>query len=369
MMKNLFFFSLVDIEQENKLGIYNKIRGQLNGFKSQGYNVNYAFFQGSEFLIYNENNINVYKKRYERHFTRRTCAKNSFLMDYIKKKKIDIIYIRYYLSDPFFISFLRELKRRNIKIYLEIPTFPFDKEINSKKLFFEKMFRRNLYKYVYKVVLSSDKIDTVFNIPTVFMGNGVDTDNLDFNKKIYKKEKKELNLIGVSFIRRTNGYDRLLKGLYNYYFNHENDKNVYITFVGEGTEKERLKDLSTSLNLNQYVKFVGNKTGKDLDELYDKADIAISSLGDHRASIYYKAPLKSREYSARGIPFISSVVDIGFDKDSPFLLKVEPNENPINISEIINFYYFLCEEKDISSEMRKYAKDNFDWSNKCKVIE
>ena len=89
--------------------------------------------------------------------------------------------------------------------------------------------------------------------------------------------------------------------------------------------------------MENYVILYGKKHGTELDNLFDKCDFGIGSLGRHRVGIDKIKTLKNREYAARGIPFIYSETDSDFDP-KPYVLKAPADESPIEIQRIIDFY-------------------------------
>jgi hypothetical protein len=92
--------------------------------------------------------------------------------------------------------------------------------------------------------------------------------------------------------------------------------------------------------LAPYVTLYGAKHGEELNELFNRADFAIGSLGRHRSGIYNIKTLKNREYAARGLAFMYSEIDEDFDQ-MPYVMKVPADESPINISLLISFYRSL----------------------------
>ena len=70
--------------------------------------------------------------------------------------------------------------------------------------------------------------------------------------------------------------------------------------------------------------------------MFEIADFAIGSLGRHRSGITSIKTLKNREYAARGFPFTYSETDEDFDS-TPYVWKVQPDESPIDIQELIKF--------------------------------
>jgi len=158
----------------------------------------------------------------------------------------------------------------------------------------------------------------------------------------------------------------VIKGLFEYY-KTDPSINVYFHIVGAGAELENLKKLTESLGLSEFVIFHGPKHGEELDRLFDEAHVAIGSLGNHRKGLRVSADLKTREYCARGIPFVISYDDVDFPDDFPYMLKVPADESPVDIEQILQFYERI-KDRHIVKEMRDYAEKNLSWEAKLKPV-
>jgi len=99
------------------------------------------------------------------------------LFEFIDEKGVKLIYVRYPFSEPFFIRFLRECKERGLKVLLEIPTYPYDEELSTFKLFIDRAFRKRLHKYIDKVITFSNHRE-IFGIPTIRISNGIDIEEV-----------------------------------------------------------------------------------------------------------------------------------------------------------------------------------------------
>ena len=135
------------------------------------------------------------------------------------------------------------------------------------------------------------------------------------------------------------GFDRLIKGLANYY-KESPDYKVYFHMVGEFFgEKERneILPLLQEQSLGKYVILHGAQHGEELDRLFEQADMAIGSLARHRSGITHIKTLKNREYAARGLSFIYSETDSDFENKS-YILKIPADETAIDIHKIIDFF-------------------------------
>ena len=264
---------------------------------------------------------------------------------YIIKENIPFVYIRsYHNANPFTIHFVKTLKKHGVKIFLEIPTYPYDQEYFSVKekieLYTDKLFRHTFCKYIDAIITYSNDTE-IFGKRTIRLSNGIDFNHIPLRNST-KKINNELHLIGVAEIHFWHGFDRLIKGLGAYY-NSNPEYKVYFHLVGNMSGKREQNEILTPIKeygLAPYVTLYGAKHGEELNELFNRADFAIGSLGRHRSGIYNIKTLKNREYAARGLAFMYSEIDEDFDQ-MPYVMKVPADESPINISLLISFYRSL----------------------------
>ena len=114
--------------------------------------------------------------------------------------------------------------------------------------------------------------------------------------------------------------------------------------------------------MNKHVMFHGVKTGLALDEIYNQCDIGIEVLGGHRKGIALSSSLKSREYAAKGLPFVTSCYIDVFD-DMDFVLKFPADETPINMEAVVTFYDKIYKNKDrqaVINRIRNQSKEKCD---------
>lgn len=268
------------------------------------------------------------------------------------------------------ILLLRKIRKRNstAKIILEIPTFPYDKEFNIfiKDLIYylrDKLYRKYLYKFVDKIV-TVDTSEKIFNISTIKILNGINVDNVSPICPVVKKDNT-INLIMVAMFAPWHGLDRLLMGLGEYYSNGSQRK-VMLYLVG--TDKEDMQQyrrMVSKYNIEHYVVFCGFLNGKQLNNIYNQADIGVLSLGMHRIGLYSGSILKSREYMAKGLPMIGSVkIDVlEYKEDYRYNLTLPADDSAVNIDDIVLFYdniYARENRIEVIQEVRCFAKNNVD---------
>ena len=229
----------------------------------------------------------------------------------------------------------------HVKVVMEIPTYPYDQEYigfsRKATLLIDKCFRHTLAKRLSGVITFSD-YQTIFGSRTIQISNGIDFKQIKLKKHI-NDTSHELHLIGVAEIHYWHGFDRLVKGLVNYY-QANSGYNVYFHIVGNFAAKREENDilpLIKKYNLERYVILHGMRHGEELDELFEQADMGIGSLARHRSGITHIKTLKNREYAARGLPFIYSEMDSDFEGKS-YILKAKADESPIEIPAILEFH-------------------------------
>lgn len=290
-------------------------------------------------------------------------------------EEISSIYFRKYVFDKSFINLLKKIKQKNsaIKIILEIPTYPYELEWNSffdkPLLWKDKAYRKKLHAYVDKIVTFS-KDEIIFDIPCIQTSNGIDVSSI---KKIVPQNNGDntINLLGVAYVEKWHGYDRILYGLANYYKDKNIVQQVVFHIVGNGSEINNLKKICKQLNLEGYVVFHGALHGEELNNMFNKCHIAIGSLGLHRIGLYDGYALKLREYTARGIPFIYGYNDALLEEHNlKYMLKVENDDTAIDVNKIVDFYTKIYQEDRtvIIHNMSDYAQNYLTWIRQMRPV-
>lgn len=292
----------------------------------------------------------------------------SSIVKYSQENNIDFVYIRSnHNANLFTIRMVKRMKQAGMKVVMEIPTYPYDSEYKaqgmSRQIFQDKIFRNQLAKYLDAIVTFSEHKE-IFGQRTINISNGI-----DFNSVAMKTTKndtsRELNLIGVAEIHQWHGFDRVIKGLAEYY----SKRKEYIVkfhvvgyfFSAEG--EAEFKRIISYHHMENYVILYGKQHGKSLDQIFDWCDMGIGSLGRHRVGIQQIKTLKNREYAARGIPFVYSETDSDFDS-RPYVLKVPADESPLNIEQVIDFY----KNVDMPAIDIRNSIQNLSWSNQMKHV-
>jgi glycosyltransferase involved in cell wall biosynthesis len=323
-------------------GISKKISYQVNALKQCGNEVHLCYMdeEGTKKRIIDGKIIANYGNSFLSKILKRT--EFSTVSKYVKNNHIDFVYIRSnHNANPFTIKMVKQMKKYGAKVVMEIPTYPYDSEYEaqgiSKQIIQDKIFRNHLAKQLDAIVTFSD-YEQIFGQRTIRISNGIDFDSVKMKSDI-NDTTKELNLIGVAEIHEWHGFDRVVRGLAEYYSKPQEYivKFHVVGYFFSAEIEEVFKKIITDNQMEEYVILYGKKHGAELDSLFDKCDFGIGSLGRHRVGIDKIKTLKNREYAARGIPFIYSETDSDFDS-KPYVLKAPANESPVDIHKIIDFY-------------------------------
>lgn len=348
-------------------GIAYKIYKQLKIFKENDLNPHFLY-------------INNKKNLFEKVLASSPLGSYKLGLDSLDNiKSCPNIYIRYFFSDYNLIRKLKKVKQRfpESKIAIEIPTFPYDGEnmlLKTRPPYWQDIiWRKHLYKYVDRVVTFSDD-KSIFNIPTINISNGVDTSKIH-KRTPYIQNNDVINMLAVAKFGFWHGYDRMIEGLYHYYNEEKGKRKIVFYIVGYGDERveSQYHEMIKKYDLEDKVKLVGKKEGKELDYYYNLCDIAIDSMGRHRSKVYYNSSLKGKEYLAKGLPIVSGVrTELDSISNFKYYFRVPANDTPVDIEQLISFFDSIYKNQDktkIVTNIRTFCVNNFD-INKCfkKVI-
>ena len=367
-MRKLLFLIFHGFDPNN--GISKKIAYQVNALKAYGMETHLCYMDeavtkrriidGTVIADYGNGLMSKIRKRTE----------FSSITKYAIDNNIEFVYIRSnHNANPFTIRMVKQMKKAGMKVVMEIPTYPYDSEYEaqgmSRQIFQDKIFRKQLAKNLDAIVTFSD-YEQIFGQRTIQISNGIDFDSVKVKTTI-NDTSKELNMIGVAEIHNWHGFDRLVEGLAQYY-SQPQDYIVRFHVVGYffSTEGETaFRKIISVNNMEDYVILYGKKHGEELDNIFNKCDFGIGSLGRHRVGIDKIKTLKNREYAARGIPFIYSETDGDFDS-KPYVLKAPADESPVDIRKIVDFYHQL----NLSPQQIRTSIEDLSWEHQMrKVVE
>lgn len=388
-MKTIYI-SNVDLDGEFLPGVVHKILGQREAFKKSGIDVDLLYPNGkNEIVIYQSSGNKLFfrggrkidigaskAKKLIQHCRLAFYGSINFsdCFSTIREKKYDAIYLRFFLPGSDLVKFIKLVKESNpnVIIFLEYPTLAvrelFKKDpvrliaytINQKKI-------KKLNHYSdYIVTLTKDK--ELFRKPTIHMPNGIDLRSIEPISQ--PNFINEFQILGIaSDVIISHGFDKVIKGI-SEYVKKNNSVNVKFRLISNpyNTILDELKRLTKELAIEENVSFELPMQRKDLTKIYSEVHFCVGSLAPHRIGLMDNYSLKHREYAAFGLPFVMSKGDDHFE-DSPFVMTVERDENPLDIQAVLDFYTSLRSHyPDYPQAFRKSIENTITWEAQMKDV-
>lgn len=301
----------------------------------------------------------------------------------------DYYYFRYPGSSPQLSALAKALKKKIIfeHVTAEVPEHklyarykPFEWNVSNilGRIEFlwipvlqEKLFGRGIRKRALFGIANSQGIADYENQVSgseyvrLISGDAVNTS--DFKIRTPELSKDEFNLIflkGAVTEADFNGLDRVFNGIKQY--RGEKKLKMYLFGSNLVSEKEMVRKLGIESNVH-FGDFVNKQ---EIDELINHMHIGISALGVHRKGIRDTTTIKSREYTARGLPFVYGHIDPDFSFNPTakmFSYQIAGEDTPLNFEEILNWYQKL-DVTGVLSTMRNYSETWLDYKIKMKKI-
>lgn len=360
--KKILYLSTWDFTNEYSDGVCKKMKSQIAAFEKKGFHVDFIYISNGQILFRKDGAICEIGKVGS---VKKTPAYIK-MYKYLQNEKYDYIYNRYGMMDTFYFRVLKRLRKNGAKILIEIPTYPYAGERQRGLAYWimfkwDELYTPKLEKIVDRIVTYSDD-EKIFNIPTIYVMNGIDTQEII--PKNSEKKDDTICLLALAYMQPHHGYERLLKGIRNYY-KAGGKRNIQCSFVGDGPEAEYYKRLVVEYDIQKNVTFLGAQKGEALNAILENTDIGICSLGAYKKKLFLSSELKSREYFAKGIPICSGVViDCFRTVNSEYYLEFPNDDSTIIIEEIVKFYEKIYEgnisRKEVVKEVRAYAETYMD---------
>lgn len=188
------------------------------------------------------------------------------------------------------------------------------------------------------------------NVPNI-------TPLLDTELKIQLPELKpgEKVLIYQGVINFSRGIDKMIEAM-------QFVNNVQLWIIGNGPKKAEFEGLTTQLNLQDKVKFLGSIPPSQLKLVTPKADLGLSLEEDYGISYRYALPNKIFDYTHAGIPILGTYLpEIKQTIEEFGIGKTISTHDPKEIAELIQ--EMLTEGKAPYQENLAKAAQVFNWEN------
>lgn len=353
-----------------------KFDGQLNAFANLGFDVSYIGFDRKHFYLVHGSEKSVIGNT---HFRIPNYVHTFLYHDYytvasktLEKLNFDFVYYRNCAAWPSTVKFANQIKKQKIKLLYEVPTYLANTKEKSQS-FLRSVYNKISNSWEKKLIGVSDLILLIGDpAPHLFHGkpamsifNGISLQAMPARKPV--NDENCIHLLALSSMCEWHGYDRLILSLANY----RGDAKVQIHMVGknDGGCLEKWKNLAKEQGLEEQVIFHGSMYGTDLDQMFDLCDVGINSLGMYRKGIDSTSELKTREYIARGLPFVRSVRDEMIDElDQDLYMTVANDDSIPSMEEIVAFAQKMRQDDSAAMRLRKYASEKMTWESQYKKV-
>ncbi len=351
-MKRLLYVAFENYENQAS-GVIKKIVAHIKMFRDEGYECDLITVYGKGIALFSEGKDPIVMKAM---FSSRIS-----LCSWTSKHsaEYDVAYVRFQFFCPFVLHMLRSLQKKHVITLVEIPTYPYVNELRIQglkglvKYLIDSCFSVACAKNV-NAFVSPLYSKPILGKPCITIWNGINVE--DIEPKIKRKDDA-IDLLAVAMMSPWHGYDRVIEGI-NFYYENAGTRNIVFHVVGQGVALSEYRKLISKYKLEDRVICHGEKFGADLDQMYDIADIGVSSLASHRKGIKNFNSLKLLEYMAKGLPVICVEGEVGISHSSRYRLTVKDDDTLINIDHVLAFYDDVYKDnpEDVIKNVREECK-------------
>lgn len=374
-MKGLFYYRTHRDDPTNQ-GVVQKCETYAQAFQKNGIRTDVVWYSDKGLIINDKTIASPFwnnRKKSPGHVLMFYLFGDRLLRQQVDFREYDFFFIRHMPVHPAFLSLLKKAKQQhpNLQIIVELPTWPYDAEmkdlVSRFMLWVDRLFRHRLRGLVDRF-LHYGKESTIWEIPAIFVQNGIDTDAIP-EILVRATQQDRLRLLFIGSMGYWHGLDRLLRGLQRWKETSGDNCRVELKIAGSGAESAEIRALVSRLGLEAEVQMVPPCKGKEFDALMAQADMGIGTLGIHRIGIALNSALKHRTYCAYGLPFVFAGKDADFPAAYPFCLQVPEDESPVNLEDVLTFWRNIRHRHpDAARQIREYAIAELDWKNKIRPV-
>lgn len=369
-MKNALYVCQVEFRDESD-GVAKKVKGQIQAFNDLKVNMScFAYYEGKTSISKCESLkkmkfecINGYCGRFRRFVFWKELLKEIQINHY------DFIYIRNSFIDFGVLKNLKMMKKKKCKVIMEIPSLTQEISLRNKvvlmQFLVDRLLNKRIKRYVDKLLYVGEVETALYGMTAEPIPNGIPYGADTIKQSGFHFENETINVLAVSTMGKSRGYERLLTGLSRYYCSKNFKYRINVTFVGEGESVNELKEITQRENLGDYVVFKPRLRGKALDDEFDKATIGVGALGLYKLRVECASTLKVKEYLIRGLPFIYAGKEISLPGNFEYAIQFDNDNSPIDFDRVVGFVeeYSKKAREDIVFKMRDFALSNYTWKN------
>lgn len=366
---------VVRYQLDKPFNLKAKFDGQIRAFENLGFDVYYLAFDQRYFYLMNGEQKQIIGKT---HFAvpsyfHTFCYWDMYALAHKVMRRISFDCV-YWRSAPHFPTSYRLAKyihKTGVWLIYEYPTYPLNME---KQMSFARALYSRYSSGIRKkidgladgfVLIGEDAGGSYNGKIAVNISNGIDLEGIPARNRAI--DPHTIHILALASMSYWHGYDRLIRSLAQY----KGEFNVQIHMVGgnDGGALPEWKSLAQTLGLENTVLFHGQMSGAELDSMFDLCDIGVNSLGMYRKGFSVTSELKTREYAARGLPFVCSVDDPALHHTcTPMWLRVANDDSIPSMEEIVSFALRTREDGTIVEKLRSYAQEHLTWESQYRKV-
>jgi hypothetical protein len=303
---------------------------------------------------------------------------------------MDYIYLRYPLSHPCMIPFL---KRYGNKVVIEHntnelgelkmlePLHPFGLSFSQMVdwFSFQRLIQRETS--VAPKILSMIRLGLANTPETVrYQKNRTKdypckllTNGIDFSKKSSRKYDSAIDKTLTAVVMRGSaqmgiydGLDRLILGLKNY----DGDIRIRVVLIGKSFKEDL--ELATLHGVSDAFHHLGELHGEELEFELKKCHLGIGTLALHRKGMSEASVLRVNHYLSIGLPVMVGYRDVELmnePKLASFFHQIEANDDPLDVNSMLNFAQALYENQSVHKEIFTLAKKSLSFENRMEQLK
>ena len=254
---------------------------------------------------------------------------------------------------------------RIIPIVYEIPTYPLD---TNETLLYK--IRDSLEMKLYASLEDSIALTTVIlrqdiKLPDNWIPfhNGIDISQYSVTPVPPLKDR--VDFLIVANMADWHRYDRMIRAMQDYTGKYI----LHLTVIAPENETvNRLRELVKKYGLNEKVEFVGKKDTHEIREIAKDCHIGVGQLSWSTDCSPQINTLKTKDYCAMGLPFVTSCRDTSFEPDFPYAYVLKKMDDELILSDVIDWYEKIHSNPGYRQEMYDYAKENLQFKELVKNI-
>ena len=295
----------------------------------------------------------------------------------------DLVFLRYPCADSSGLPFMRKYPvvlefhsamLAEMNSHLDSPLPLPVRAVKHIRIDLERRHGPNILQNAHGIIGVTDEICRLeleragADIPALTAPNGIHVDAVPATGFLpFDGRHLHIAFVG-SLLNPWHGLDRFTRGLASY----RGQTRITLHLIGNISKR----DLGDCANANVETHFHGTLDRGAMTDVLKGMNVAISSLALFRKKLEEACDLKSREYTARGLPFIIGHRDPdleAIDDSRNFLLQLPNTSAPVDVDQLFAFvesFNAACTADELRDYMRAYAGEHLDWAVKVpKYVE